>query len=876
MTLRIKASMILGILISVSLGVSAYYSLNYFEDSLRASILGGLDGVSKTISNEISRFLTDSLKEAEAVAQAIPKSAIERKDAQRTDQILKTYSGIFSKFENGMFILDERGSLWADYPKTPKVRGRSFAFRQYFQETMRNQKGVVGVPYRSARTGAPVVTFTAPLRDSNDRIVGMLGCSVRLTSPEALEGIRLTKIGQSGYIYVYNKNRLVILHPKENRILKRDMPVGANKLFDAAIEGFEGTGETVNSYGIPMLISMRHVPHSDWIIGAQQSKSEAFASIRPATVRIVWGIVLMAMISVMIGLLLMNNITKPLSKLQDAIRSFSNAGGKEMGYLLTKHFLKDLEAIKARGEIGNLKAAFVSMSEKLVRTINSQHDLARDWENTFDSVLDAIILLDEHHTITRLNKSASALFNRAYQELIGRPIFDFLNIATDDLLSVSETNKQKDKTFNISVNGNRVYEIFLNSLLDDEKNVVGKVLVGRDVTYRLEASKEKLRLEEKLQNARKMEAIGTLAGGVAHDLNNILSGIVSYPELILLQLPKDSPLIKPIKTILQSGEKAAAIVQDLLTLARRGTEIFEVVDLNTIVNEYLQSPEYSRIRAQHPMVIDCVNLADDLFNIEGSSVHLSKTIMNLVLNAAEAMPNGGKIHISTENRYIDTEFQGHEDIAEGDYVVLTIADEGSGIASDDMNRIFEPFYTKKELGHSGTGLGMSVVWGTIKDHKGYIDLKSTIGEGTTFDIFFPATRKERQDANDSIDIELLYGNNETILVIDDVETQRVIATSILTQLGYSVNHVSSGEEALRYLKATPADLLVLDMIMPNGLNGLETYKRVLEFNPKQKAIITSGFSETDLVVQTQAMGAGVYVKKPYTIEKIGAAVKKNS
>ena len=529
---------------------------------------------------------------------------------------------------------------------------------------------------------------------------------------------------------------------------------------------------------------------------------------------------------------------------------------------------------QSQGEIGNLKTAFVAMSEKLIRTINSQHDLARDWENTFDSVLDAIILLDVQHTIIRLNKSASILFNRTYQELIGQSIFDFLNIATDNLLPVFETTDQNDKTFNIHVDGNKVYEVFLNSLLDDEKNVIGKVLVGRDITYRLEAGKEKLRLEEKLQNARKMEAIGTLAGGVAHDLNNILSGIVSYPELLLLQLPEDSPLVKPIKTILQSGEKATAIVQDLLTLARRGTEIFEIVNLNTIVNDYLNSPEFGKIRTQHPKVTERVNLADDLFNIEGSSVHLSKTIMNLVLNAAEAMPDGGQIHIATENRYIDTEFQGHEDIAEGDYVVLTITDEGSGIAPDDMDRIFEPFYTKKEMGNSGTGLGMSVVWGTIKDHKGYIDLKSTIGRGTAFEIFFPATRRDMQDATDSVDIELLYGNSETILVIDDVETQRVIATSILTQLGYAVNHVASGEDALQYLKTNSVDLLVLDMIMPDGLNGLETYRGALEYHPKQKAIITSGFSETDLVTQAQALGAGMYVKKPYTIEKIGLAVKK--
>lgn len=247
--------------------------------------------------------------------------------------------------------------------------------------------------------------------------------------------------------------------------------------------------------------------------------------------------------------------------------------------------------------------------------------------------------------------------------------------------------------------------------------------------------------------------------------------------------------------------------------------------------------------------------------------------MNLVSNAAEAMPEGGNLKISTENKYVDTQIKGHEDIGEGDYIVLTIQDEGLGIAPDDMDRIFEPFYTKKKMGHSGTGLGMSVVWGTVKDHNGFIDFKSTIGKGTTFKIYFPVTRKALQNVTDAFDIKRLHGNNESILVVDDVEVQRVIATSILTQLGYSVHSVGSGEEALEYLKDHTVDLLVLDMIMAPGINGLETYRRTLEFRPTQKAIITSGFSETDLVRQAQALGAGRYLKKPYAIDKIGIAVK---
>ena len=168
---------------------------------------------------------------------------------------------------------------------------------------------------------------------------------------------------------------------------------------------------------------------------------------------------------------------------------------------------------------------------------------------------------------------------------------------------------------------------------------------------------------------------------------------------------------------------------------------------------------------------------------------------------------------------------------------------------------------------------MSVVWGTVKDQSGFIDLTSALGVGTTFKIYFPVTRKALQDSRDRIDLEDLYGADETILVVDDVAAQRKIATSILTQLGYAVSSVASGEETLVYLKDHSVDLLVLDMIMAPGMNGLETYRKALEISPNQKAIITSGYAETDSVAQAQALGAGPYVKKPYTIEKIGLAVK---
>jgi two-component system cell cycle sensor histidine kinase/response regulator CckA len=386
---------------------------------------------------------------------------------------------------------------------------------------------------------------------------------------------------------------------------------------------------------------------------------------------------------------------------------------------------------------------------------------------------------------------------------------------------------------------------------------------------------ESQRLTAQLQRAQKMEAIGTLAGGVAHDLNNVLSGLVSYPEILLMDLPEDSPYRKPILTIQESGQKAAAIVQDLLTLARRGVAVTETTNVNDLVTNYLSSPEYEDLKRSLKNKIETkVSLDEKLFNIKGSPVHLTKTIMNLVSNAAESIKGNGTIAIQTKNRYIDSPIRGYDDVEEGDYVVLTVEDSGSGIAASDLDHIFEPFFTRKSMGRSGTGLGMAVVWGTVKDHNGYIDVHSKEEKGTLFRLYFPATRHAIETESLGASIEKLKGAGERVLIVDDVRQQREITAEMLTKLGYDATMVASGEEAVVYLQEKSVDLLVLDMIMDPGMNGLDTYKKVLEKNPHQKAIIASGFSEDLHVKEAQRLGAGDYIKKPFSLETLGTAVKK--
>ncbi len=489
-----------------------------------------------------------------------------------------------------------------------------------------------------------------------------------------------------------------------------------------------------------------------------------------------------------------------------------------------------------------------------------------------------ILRWDAAGNILFMNPFGLEFFGFGEDELIGRNVVGTIVAETEttsqrDLVALMQDiqhdpDKYKNnENENIRKDGRRVWISWTNKALTDAAGTVVEILsIGNDIT-------EKKHLEARLQRAQKMEAIGALASGVAHDLNNVLSGIVGYPDLLLIQLPPDSPLTQPLLTIQESGKKAAAIVQDLLTLARRGVAVSEATNLNSIVHQYLNSPEFKKLESFHPQVALKTSLAVDLLNILGSPVHLAKTIMNLVSNAAESMHEGGTLSITTANQYIDTPLKGYDNVEEGDYAVLTIGDTGTGMTTEEMEHIFEPFYSKKKMGRSGTGLGMAVVWGTVKDHNGYIDFESTLGKGTTFKLYFPATRQEVTTREQGrLSLERYQGQGETILVIDDVKEQREIAAMIFSRLGYSVNVAASGEEAIEMLRDKTVDLLVLDMIMDPGIDGLETYKRILEQHPGQKAIIASGFSETERVKEALLLGAAQYVKKPYTIQEIGLAI----
>ena len=549
-----------------------------------------------------------------------------------------------------------------------------------------------------------------------------------------------------------------------------------------------------------------------------------------------------------------------------------------------RHCRLDKNEFDAEVSLNRMKLADQVYLLAIVRDITERKQAEEALRNnaellraTIESTADGILVVNNAGRVTHTN----ALFRKMWripEELVQtRDDSRLLDFVLDQLKNphvflakVQKLYQSTNEDFDIlEFKDDRIFERYSCPLIRGE-NIVGRVWSFRDISERRNAEKQKRELKAKLDRAERMESLGILAGGVAHDLNNMLGPMVGYSDLLLMKLDEHDPIRKQVQRIGKSAQDAADVIQDLLTLARRGRYEMTPTNLNDVVERYLDSPGFNQLAESRPTIQVTTRLDRSLPNFMGSAPHLHKAIMNLVVNAFDAMPNGGSLVIETAQQHLERLIGGYEGIEPGDYVILRVGDTGIGIDPKDCGKIFEPYYSKKKMGASGSGLGLAVVYGIVKDHKGYYDIFSTIGQGAEFVIYLPVTKELAPLQSES---QLDYHGTESILVVDDFDEQREIAKDILSSLGYQVSTAVNGHDAVDYLTNHKVDLIVMDMIMEKGFDGLDTYREILKMHPGQKAIIVSGFSATERANEMQRLGAGPYIKKPYTLKEIAQAIR---
>jgi len=394
---------------------------------------------------------------------------------------------------------------------------------------------------------------------------------------------------------------------------------------------------------------------------------------------------------------------------------------------------------------------------------------------------------------------------------------------------------------------------------DHEGNPIGILVILRDIS-------EKKRLEAQLQYIERMEAVGTLAGGIAHDFNNLMMGMLGNISLILFDIGTESPhyeKLKNVEKLIQSGSK---LTSQLLGYARKGKYEVRPASLNQLVKE--SSVTFGRTRKE---IVIYRELAEDLSSVMADEAQIQQVLMNLFINAADAMPGGGDLFLKTMNVT-------HEDIGDkpykpksGDYVLLKVKDTGMGMDQKTMVRIFEPFFTTKELGR-GSGLGLASAYGIIKGHGGYIDVESKKGQGATFNIYFPASEKSIRKTSEIS--ERIMKGNETILLVDDEALVIDVGVQLLGKLGYTVIEAKSGRDAIRIFKEQnhTIDMLILDMVMPN-MGGGEVFDQIKRIDPKVKVLLSSGYSVNGQATEILKRGCEGFIQKPFNMEDLAKKIR---
>lgn len=508
---------------------------------------------------------------------------------------------------------------------------------------------------------------------------------------------------------------------------------------------------------------------------------------------------------------------------------------------------------------------------KLSQTLDTeQAQLRRESglrQRIFDTSLDLILLVDRKGNVAQASPSVESILGYDPASMVARSAIEYLY--PEDLERTREIMRKASRG---EVTGNfdcryvhkdgRVVPLSWKGVWSEPDQQ--HLFVGRDMT-------ERVALEQQLRQAQKMEAIGQLTGGIAHDFNNILAVIIGMTELTAVAVANDPKLSAMVKQIDESAERGAQLVQRMLAFARKQPLEPRILDVNAAVQHSVAILE--RTIGEH-IALQAV-LGKDLWPALADQAQLEDAIINLAVNARDAMPRGGQLMIETSNEHLDDAYAAqHAEVVSGDYVAINVTDSGTGIPPALIERVFEPFFTTKEVGR-GTGLGLSMVYGFVKQSRGHVKIYSEVGHGTSIRLYFPRAAQQVRSVTDTpaTPAARLPAGRETILVVEDDAAVRSMAVSILEGLGYHVRQAPDGKSALGVLReGSPIDLLFTDMVMPNGMNGHDLIAAARAMRPDLKVLLTSGYSEQFIKTSDSSPDARL-LNKPYRRETLAAAIR---
>ncbi|NIA08594.1 MAG: PAS domain S-box protein [Nitrospiraceae bacterium] len=484
---------------------------------------------------------------------------------------------------------------------------------------------------------------------------------------------------------------------------------------------------------------------------------------------------------------------------------------------------------------------------------------------TLHSIGDGVIATDASGNIVLMNGVAEELTGWEENEAIGRPLNEVFNIINEKTREVCDNPVDKvietgrviglaNHTMLISRDGGeRILADSGAPIRDKEGKIIGIVLVFRDVT-------EKRRIDRELQKMEKLESTGVLAGGIAHDFNNILMGILGNISLAKMYIKCKDKALERLAEAERASLQAKNLTQQLLTFSKGGMPIKKITSIKRTLRDSVNfALSGSNVRCEY-------SISDDLWSVEIDEGQINQVINNIVMNAQQAMPKGGIIHVQAENVLLGRE--SGLPLEEGRYIKIGIEDQGIGIAKGHLPKIFDPYFTTKQ---KGSGLGLTTAYSIVKNHDGYISVRSELGKGTCLDIYLPASSEDI--ITDKTTGEISPAEKGKILLMDDEEIVRSVAGEMFRSIGYEFESAEDGMEAIEmYKKAkelgNPFDIVIMDLTIPGGMGGKEAIKRLLEIDPQVKAIVSSGYSNDPIMSDFKSYGFAGVIAKPYRMKDV--------
>ena len=516
--------------------------------------------------------------------------------------------------------------------------------------------------------------------------------------------------------------------------------------------------------------------------------------------------------------------------------------------------------------------------EERQKAESAQKESAAMLQSLIRAIPDLVWLKDKQGVYLFCNARFESLYGVSEKDIIGKTDYDF--VAPDladffrkhDKLAMAndKPNKNEEELVFASDGHSEILETIKTSLYNSEGKIVGVLGIGRDITGRKKAAEDKEILSSQLQQAQKMEAIGILAGGVAHDFNNMLGVIIGHSEMAMEQVDPAEPLFADLNQIRKAAERSADITRQLLAFARKQTIAPKVLDLNKTVTGML--------KLLRPLIGEDIQFVwspgSELWQVKVDPSQIDRILTNLCVNARAAIAGVGKITVATENSTIDEQNTILPMAAiPGEYVVISVSDSGCGMDKSTLAKIFEPFFTTKNIG-KGTGLGLATVFGAVKQNNGFIDVCSEPGQGSTFKIYFPRYLGDNDQGSQDLEGENVTHGHETILLVEDEPTLLTMTMAMLQRLGYSVLPASSPEEAIRIMTehTGKVDMVMTDVVMP-GMNGRDLMSRIFVMNPAIKCLFMSGYT-ANIISHQGVLDDGVcFIQKPFSKKELSAKVR---